>query len=74
VLWGQKSWVGYIPVAERFVLPKLKPGVLTPADAVPVQPLGEATEQRLNFFYAKDYKLDKDAAIVLKAYRELGRQ
>jgi hypothetical protein len=74
VLGANKSWIGYIPVAKPFTLPKLKPGVLTPADVVPVQPLGEATEQRLNFFYAKDYKLDKDAAIVLKAYRELGRQ
>ncbi len=74
VLGAKKSWAGYIPLAKPLVLPKLKPGVLTPADAISIEKLDEATQQRLNFFYAKDYKISRDITIVYEAYRALGKR
>lgn len=72
VLSAKKSWVGYIPVAKALVLPKLKPGVLTPADAISIEKLDEATQQRLNFFYAKDYRLGRDWDIIWRGWYLLG--
>jgi GT2 family glycosyltransferase len=72
VLSGRKSWVGYEPVeGQASNLPKIKPGVLSPLDALSVQNINEPTIQRLNFLYAKDYQVSRDLEIVWKGYRRL---
>lgn len=72
VLSGQKSWVGYAAVADAAGnLPRIRPGVLSPLDALPVPPLNEATVQRLNLLYAKDYHISKDIDIIWQGYRSL---
>lgn len=73
VLTGKKSWVGYagVPTANN-TLPKLRQGILTPLDALPFTPTDEATIQRLNVLYAKDYHVDTDLSIIWRAYRKLG--
>jgi hypothetical protein len=53
-------------------LPALRPGVLSPLDALPFCPTDEATIQRLNLLYAKDYHIDNDLSIIWHAYRKLG--
>ncbi len=74
VLRGRKSWVGYaLPVSPTGHLPRLLPGILSPADGLPVADVQASTVQRLNFLYARDYRLEKDWAIVWKGYRQLGR-
>lgn len=79
VLLGKKSWVGYSllksdirhPTSES--LPRIRPGVLSPLDALPGRQLDEPTTQRLNFLYAKDYDVWRDLEIVWRGMRELGQ-
>ncbi len=85
VFLGKKSWVGYASHPIRpgqpggqspitiHQLPNIRPGVLTPLDALPGRQLDEPTTQRLNFLYAKDYDVWRDLEIVWKGFRELGR-
>ncbi len=67
VLRGKKSWVGYAGNSEmQEGLPPTKPGIFTPADALGEnrKNVDKTTLQRLNFFYAKDYSLEKDLEIL----------
>ncbi len=74
VLAGGRSWVGYADTGnEQAQLPKIRPGVLSPEDALRIQHLDEPTLQRLNFIYAKDYHVSKDLDIVWKGWRHLGK-
>ena len=76
VLFAQKTWVGYASGADSgHTLPALRPGVLSPLDALPqgsFRPDDAATIQRLNMLYAKNYRAENDLEIVLKGYRRLG--
>lgn len=75
VLAGRRSWVGYAPSEQNAAnLPPLRPGILSPLDALRIRNLDAPTIQRLNFFYAKDYHLSKDLDIIWRGYRSLGRQ
>jgi GT2 family glycosyltransferase len=74
VFSGEKSWVGYAGFPDLdSPLPKIRPGVLYPHDALQVAQLDRPTVKRLNFLYAKDYHLSNDLEIIWKAYRRLGR-
>lgn len=74
VFIGNKSWVGYAMIENQSVLPKIKPGVLSPLDALAVKNLNEPTIQRLNFLYAKDYEVSKDIEVIWKGYKNLGKK
>ncbi len=67
VLLRQKTWVGYAPHAQNDTLPRLKPGVFSPIDALQDLKVNEETAGRLNFFFAKDWELDRDLTIFVKA-------
>ncbi len=70
VLFGKKTWVGYCPLPDaQATLPRLRPGVFTPAHAAAQWPDDPATLERLNFLYAKDYSPGIDLDILLKALR-----
>lgn len=72
VLFGFKSWVAYSRKSgSHQKLPKIKPGVLSPADGFQ-HPLDEATISRLNALYAKDYSVYTDLAILRRSWRNLG--
>jgi GT2 family glycosyltransferase len=71
VIMGKKSWVGYSSCSVS-QFPKIKPGVLSPTDAFPGKQLDEATAQRLDFFYAKDYEPWRDLEVVRRGWRDLG--
>jgi GT2 family glycosyltransferase len=59
VLFGAKSWVGYaLPDPKLDALPKLKPGVLSPASGSAVS--DPATLHQVNFLYARDYGVGGD--------------
>ncbi len=89
VISGAKSWVGYYrtlpvptepdtnagePASALSRLPALRPGVLSPADALPRNSLAAKTVNRLNLLYARDYSAEKDWSIIWQSWRELGRQ
>jgi lipopolysaccharide/colanic/teichoic acid biosynthesis glycosyltransferase len=76
VLIARRSWVGFAPLTESETqrIPEIKRGVLCPLDAFKNRNFPEDTSARLNLVYARDYKLMNDINIILKGYRELGRQ
>lgn len=65
VLLGKKTWVGYAPHPQNSALPKLKPGVFSPVDALEGLPATPNTVERLNFLYAKDWQMGRDLEVVL---------
>ena len=74
VLWGKKSWIGYIPNQKTTNnLPVLKPGILNPGDLFPELSLDEEKMIRLNMLYAKDYSISTDTEILFKGWRNLER-
>ncbi len=76
VLFSYKSWVGYTAGSEPEVqrLPEIKPGILTPLDALMKKEIPGEVLSRLNILYARDYKLTNDLNIILKGFRALGRR
>lgn len=73
VLLGRMTWVAYIPQGQKDGLPNLRPGILSPADMRKNEAGLSLSPDRLNFFYAKDYKAEIDIQILLKNIRNLGR-
>lgn len=74
VLLGQRSWVGYQRHrATPHNLPRLKPGILSPVDALKIRPEDPYTLHRLNLFYAKDYDSSEDLRIFWRGRRHWGR-
>ncbi len=67
VLLGQKTWVGYTPNEQNDTLPPLKPGVFSPVDALKDLKVNEETAARLNFFFAKDWEMERDLTVFVKA-------
>ncbi len=72
VLFGSKSWVGY-GNDKHDHLPKIKPSVLSPADAIHNMNIAADTRNRLHLAYSKDYKIENDLHIVWKALKKLGQ-
>lgn len=72
VLLGEKTWVGYAPVSNTDVLPKIKPAVLTTLGKSVPSTVNEITVQKMNFLYAKEYSIEKDLGIVLRSLSLLG--
>ena len=71
VLLGFKSWVGYGNEMND-LLPKLKPSVLSPADAIKNININNETRSRLHLAYSKDYRVENDLNIVWKSLNKLG--
>lgn len=74
VLIGKKSWVGFSKsIDTKHRLPKIKPGVLTPDDAWPLETFEEKTSLKLNLLYARDYRVINDLTIIYRAFGKLGQ-
>jgi len=67
VLLGRKTWVGYVPNAQNRTLPNLRSGVFSPLDGLKGLKVNEETAARLNFFFAKDWEVERDLTIFFKA-------
>ncbi len=75
VLVGKMSWVSYsVAKGALLNLPSIRPGILSPTDALNNIPTDELTVNRLNSLYAKDYKVYVDLQIIRKGWRKLGRK
>lgn len=73
ILLAQKTWVGYFGTKGTPIdLPKLRPNVLNPLVGFEKKGLDEATIQRLNFLYARDYYWTRDLELIWKGFRYLG--
>ncbi|MEM1326922.1 MAG: glycosyltransferase family 2 protein [Bacteroidota bacterium] len=74
VLSGHKTWIGYHPFSTPdHTLPQLRPSVLANSIHLRKSILNEATQRRLDFFYAKDYRVFRDVELLWRAYRQLGK-
>jgi GT2 family glycosyltransferase len=71
VLLGFRSWVGYGNDAQEH-LPKLKPSVLSPADAIKNMNVTDDIRNRLHLAYSKDYRVENDLNIVWRSLKKLG--
>lgn len=71
ILFGFKSWVGYGTDSHEH-LPKLKPSVLSPANAIKKIAITADTRSRLHLAYSKDYRMQNDLNIVRKCLTNLG--
>jgi len=73
ILIGKRSIVGYlfIPHAIDNKLPKIKPGILSPADNTGLY--DNQLVDKLNLIYARDYNIGRDFSILLKAWKKLDR-
>ncbi|MBK7335205.1 MAG: glycosyltransferase [Saprospirales bacterium] len=75
VLAGKRSWVGYASGGGTAqTLPSLRKGVLSPASGLRYPIQDEPTQQRLDFFYAKDYRPFDDLDIIWRGFRFLGNK
>lgn len=85
VLSGKKSWVGYYILrgsnvkqgevaANQPALPAIKKGVLHPLPNFTHGIDNALMSARLNFIYAKDYRVTDDLEIIISAIRKLGDQ
>jgi GT2 family glycosyltransferase len=74
VLGGKHSWVGLINNKQQNTTSQIKPGILHPAVGLSAATPDEETAQRLNAIYARDYKVEKDFSILMRAIKELGRK
>lgn len=76
VLFGARSWVGYIPgeITGPEHLPHIRKGILNPEDAFRKYPLSPEMKERLNYIYARDYNVKTDLKILLRGWRLIGRK
>lgn len=73
VLFARKSWVGYSSnEANGIHLPKIKTGVLSPADKQNLD-LPEQKKLETDMIYAKDYRILNDLEIILSGWKNLGQ-
>jgi len=75
VLLGFKTWIGYaeFPDANLEHLPKIRKGVLNPTDLLKEKIEDQATIERLNLLYARDFKISNDIYTLFKGFTQLGR-
>jgi GT2 family glycosyltransferase len=73
VLTGKLSFVGYFSTNTHaaFQLPRIKPGILNPTDSLSFS--DDSLTDKLNLIYARDYAVQKDFSILIKAWRRLDR-
>lgn len=85
VLFNKRTWVGYNPVAvptgdvqllpiTNSKLPKLRKGILSPGAVGGRKVSDPVTASRINFIYARDYRVAEDLDLVLKGFRHLGNE
>ena len=73
IISGKRSIVGYGDLDEKSprALPRLKPGILSPSDALSVP--DPSLSDKLDLIYARDYRTSNDLSILMKAWRKLDR-
>ncbi len=75
VFFGFKTWVGYCQSSDSTInkLPKIRLGVLNPADVFQSQDIDIETVNTFNLLYARDYTVWKDIQIFWRSLSLIGR-
>ena len=74
VLSGNNSWVGYYEKNTSIdKLPRIKPGITNPVDVFKNKKISVESINKLNLFYARDYKAINDFNIIIRNFTLLGR-
>lgn len=73
VFFGKLSFVGYLSndSNQAYQLPRIKKGVLNPNDGLVFD--DKTITDKLNLIYARDYSIQKDFGILVKAWKKLDR-
>ena len=75
VLIGKRTWVGFCKGNNpRLKLPSLKTGIISPLFTLKSLETSDATRQKLNIVYARNYKISTDLSIIQKGFKKLGTQ
>jgi len=75
VIIGLRSISGYCPTKVRdYKLPKIRKGILNPADALPSSNLDEDAYHKLNMLYARDYHIGNEFKLLFRGFRNMGRR
>ncbi|NLL27896.1 MAG: glycosyltransferase [Bacteroidales bacterium] len=75
VLFGCKTFVGYGHMSNtEYMLPKIKKGILTPADITRKAIDNDETIANFNVMYARDYSVWRDFQIIFYNIRNLGKK
>jgi hypothetical protein len=79
VLFGWRTWVGYMDVKEKEVsqphqkkLPILRKGVISSFEQIKNIENSNENIKRINLLYSKDYTVWKDLLLIIKGFRSLG--
>jgi GT2 family glycosyltransferase len=75
VLFGIRTWVSYGTSSDSVHgrLPRIRKGILHPADIFQSQTIDKETVHHLNLLYARDYTVWKDVEICWKSVKRIGR-
>lgn len=75
VITGINSWIGYYwhDGIKTDELPQIRKGILSPVDGLEKKNIPEELKIRLNYMYAKDYKITNDLNILLHGALNIGR-
>jgi hypothetical protein len=65
VFIGSKTWIGYTPGMHK-ELPPIKPGAFTITDGLSLDDYDVSTISRLNFLYARDWRISIDLVVFWK--------
>jgi hypothetical protein len=65
VFIGSKTWIGYTPGMQK-ELPPIKPGAFTITDGLSLDDYDVSTISRLNFLYARDWRISIDLVVLWK--------
>lgn len=73
IFFGKLSFVGYLSndSNQAYQLPRIKKGVLNPNDGLVFD--DKTITDKLNLIYARDYSIQKDFGILVKAWKKLDR-
>lgn len=75
VLFGRRSWVGYMghsSISGPNGLPRIRPGILHPLAETDTRELPPHITERVNYMYARDYRPSDDLRLIVKHYRLMG--
>jgi hypothetical protein len=73
VLFGRRTWVGYLQALhpEQPHLPKLKKGILSPGIHLSKEALSPERINEINVVYSKDYRTFNDLLIITRNFRKI---
>jgi len=65
---GKKTWVSYDKSVDVSDMPVLKDGIFTVSHDEVSQDVNDSVKRRLNFFYAKNYRIVDDLEIIARKF------